>query len=430
MTVATRCTCGLALPRRPGKLLRLMQTTSPLLEFLQARLPAALELLERMVTLNSHTLNRTGLQELARITAEAFAGLGFNAEFVPSENPTFANHLVLSRAGTSQAHVGFISHLDTVFTAEEEARNHFRWRVAGDRIYGPGTEDIKGGTVMMWLVLHALRETQPGLFAQTHWTLLLDASEEMASADFGRLAAQRLRTATAALVFEAGLRNENRFQVVTARKGRAAFRIEVTGRSAHAGNGHARGANAITQLAHTVGQVEALTDHATGVTFNVGLISGGTSLNRVPHHAVAHAEMRAFDVEAYRAGLDRLRALENEIKVRSVNDQFPCRVSIHIENETPPWPANFATDQLFKTYEQAGAELGFAVTREERAGLSDGNYIWHAVPTLDGLGPMGDHAHCSETSADGSKDQEYVEISSFVPKAALNVHALVRLLKT
>jgi glutamate carboxypeptidase len=407
-----------------------MQTLPPVTQCLEAHLPAALKLLERMVAINSHSLNPRGVQELARVTAEAFATLGFKAEFVPSANPAFGHHLILSRTGLGTAHVGFISHLDTVFTAEEEARNHFHWRVAGDRIYGPGTEDIKGGTVMMWLVLHALRETQPDLFEQTHWTLLLDASEEMDSADFGRLAAQRLQGARAALVFEAGLRKGNRFQVVTARKGRAAFQVEVTGRGAHAGNDHARGANAITQLAHTVGQIEALTDHAAGVTFNVGQISGGTSLNRVPHHAVARAEMRAFTLEAYGAGLERLHALEHEITVRSVNNHFPCRVSIRIENETPPWPRNPATERLLQIYEQAGTALGFEVAREERAGLSDGNYLWRAVPTLDGLGPMGDHAHCSETSADGSKDQEYVEVTSFVPKAALNVQALVLLLRS
>lgn len=405
-----------------------MRIPPTLLKCLEARLPAALELLQRMVGINSHTLNLTGLETLGQATAEGFAELGFKPEFIPSENPAFGQHLILSRAGTGKAHVGFISHLDTVFTAAEETRNQFCWRIAGDRVYGPGTEDIKGGTVMMWLVLQALRETQPDLFKQTRWTLLLDASEEMDSADFGRLAAQRLHDAQAALVFEAGMRSGNQFQLVTARKGRATFRIEVTGRGAHAGNGHARGANAIAQLARTITQIEALTDHASGVTFNVGTISGGTSINRVPHHAVGHAEMRAFTLEAYQAGLARLRALENEITVRSVNDGFPCQVSIYIENETPPWPRNPATEKLLSCFAQAGADLGLDVAREERAGLSDGNHVWHAVPTLDGLGPMGDNAHCSETSPDGSKDQEYAEISSFIPKAALNVTALIHLL--
>ena len=72
-------------------------------------------------------------------------------------------------------------------------------------------------------------------------------------------------------------------------------------------------------------------------------------------------------------------------------------------------------------------ELGIAVNVEERGGLSDGNLLWDVVPTLDGLGPWGDHDHCSERSADGSKLPEYVEVSSFVPKALLNVTAILNL---
>jgi glutamate carboxypeptidase len=278
-------------------------------------------------------------------------------------------------------------------------------------------------------VLSALRETAPKLFANTHWTLLLDASEEMHSADFGRLCATRLQDAKAALVFEAGHRTGNTFHLVTARKGRATFRLEVNGRGAHAGVSHARGASAITQLAHTVQQVEALTNHSRGVTFNVGRITGGSAVNRVPHHAVAHAELRAFTVEDYREALVRLKALQAQVAVRSTADGFPCRLDIVIESETPPWPRNDATERLLQHFVEAGRELNLEVAPEERGGVSDGNYIWHVVPTLDGLGPKGDHAHCSERSADGTKDQEYVEPSSFVPKAALNVRALIRLLE-
>jgi len=415
--------------RNPAICPRRMQNHNALFQFLNAQLAPSLDLLRRMVLINSHSLNREGLCQLSQLTSEAFAELGFAAESVPSVDADFGDHLVLTRPGTGTAHVGFISHLDTVFTVAEEARNNFHWRVEGDRIYGPGTEDIKGGTVMMWLVLRALREWEPVVFEQTQWTLLLDASEEMQSADFGKLCVERLQGAAGAFVFEAGQRTGNEFQLVTARKGRAGVLIEVEGRGAHAGNSHRRGANAIAQLAHTIQRIEALTDHGRDVTFNVGVVAGGATLNRVPHHATARAEMRAFSVEAYQEGLARLRALEQDIAVRSVADGFPCQVRITVENETPPWPRNEATERLLEVFCAAGADLGLTVGREERAGLSDANYLWHAVPTLDGLGPKGDHAHCSERSADGSKDQEYVEPSSFVPKAALNVLALTRLLK-
>jgi glutamate carboxypeptidase len=73
--------------------------------------------------------------------------------------------------------------------------------------------------------------------------------------------------------------------------------------------------------------------------------------------------------------------------------------------------------------------LGLSVQPEERGGLSDGNFLWDAVPTIDGLGPWGDNDHCSERSPDGSKLPEYVEVTSFVPKALLNAHAIVDLIR-
>src|SRR5207249_5224018 len=97
-------------------------------------------------------------------------------------------------------------------------------------------------------------------------------------------------------------------------------------------------------------------------------------------------------------------------------------------NETRPWPRNPATDRLFHIWQEAAEAAGVKIDCEERGGLSDGNLIWDAVPTLDGLGPWGDNDHCSERSEDGSKLPEYVEVSSFVPKAALNTVAILKLL--
>ena len=83
--------------------------------------------------------------------------------------------------------------------------------------------------------------------------------------------------------------------------------------------------------------------------------------------------------------------------------------------------------RLAALWQETAARIGMNLITEERGGLSDGNLLWDAAPTLDGLGPWGDNDHCSERSADGSKLPEFVEISSFVPKAVLNTLALVRL---
>ena len=164
-----------------------MNIPPALARFLEEQLPPSLDLLRRMVEINSYTGNRDGVNRLSRLTAECFAPLGFTAECVPSSNPHWGDHLVLTRPGRSARSVALVSHLDTVFPPEEEVRNHFHWLPEGDRIYGPGTHDIKGGTVMMHLVLSALRSFAPETFEGMTWLLLLNSSEEVLSQDFGEV---------------------------------------------------------------------------------------------------------------------------------------------------------------------------------------------------------------------------------------------------
>lgn len=405
-------------------------TNAALTACLEARFPEALELLRRMVGLNSFTANREGVNRLAGFTAEAFAPLGFTAQSVRSVNPAYGDHLVLTRRGTSGRSLALISHLDTVFPPEEEERNQFRWQPEGDRIYGPGTHDIKGGTAMMWLVLEALRTLAPQEFEAATWKLLWNSSEETLSHDFGDVCRAHFDAGTlAALVFEAEGRLGEERLLVSARKGRASWRVTVTGRGAHAGSRHHQGANAAVQLGLTLQQIAALTDARRQLTFNVGTIAGGTVLNRVPHEAVAEGEFRAFTPDVFQEARARLLALSGPGEVRAVADRFPCTVRVEILHESRPWPRNPGTDRLAALWSEAGASLGQRVGVEERGGLSDGNLIWDAVPTLDGLGPWGDNDHCSERSADGTKEPEYVEVSSFVPKAALNTTAILRLLR-
>ena len=407
-----------------------MQDTVSLTEFLNRHMPDALELLRQMVGINSFTSNRDGVNRLGRLTADCFAPLGFKAEFVPSANPDYGDHLVLTRPGRSKRSIAMVSHLDTVFPPQEEARNNFHWQPEGDRIYGPGTHDIKGGTAMMWLVLQALRDQAPATFKEITWKLFLNSSEETLCQDFGDVCRRRFsRDTLAALVFEAeGRLGEERLMVV-ARKGRATWRVTVTGRGAHAGAKHRHGANAILQLTRTVQDITALTDYSRELTFNVGTVSGGTVLNRVPHEAFAEGEFRAFTPEVYDQAKTALLALGGVGQVSSPVDRYTCTVKVDILTESPPWPRNPDTDRLAAVWQDAGKELGIPVNVEERGGLSDGNLFWDVVPTLDGLGPWGDNDHCSERSADGSKLPEYVEISSFVPKAALNTLAILKLLE-
>lgn len=407
--------------------------TETVQEYLNQRLPSYLEILRRMVGINSFTANAAGVNHLAEYTASIFEPLGFQPEYIQSINPAFGKHLFLQPVSSGDATkptIALISHLDTVFPPEEERQNDFIWRVEGERIYGPGTVDIKGGTVMIYSLLDALRTFAPDVFAGVRWLICLDASEETLSEDFGQLCLDRLPddSTLACLVFEGGTPNPDAFTIVTARKGRAEFRILAEGRGAHAGNYHKQGANAIVQLARTIQDIASFTDYTRNITFNVGVVKGGSVVNRVPHQAEAAVEMRSFDPQVFEEGLAHMLVLDGSSQISS-QDGFPCRVSVELISRNPPWPRNNQTDSLYELWSDSATALGYCTVPEQRGGLSDGNLLWNHHPTLDGLGPAGNNAHCSERSADGSKEQEYLLASSFVPKALLNFNAITRLVK-
>lgn len=402
-------------------------------DFLEKQLPEAMGLLRRMVETNSFTANVAGVNEVGRLTAEAFEPLGFEAQVVPCADTRFGEHVVLTRKGTGNKTVGFVSHLDTVFPPEEELANDFHWReeVHGGqtRIYGPGTVDIKGGTVVVYMMLSALAAVAADVFEKINWVILLNAAEEDFVDDFKTLCLAQLpqKETLACLVFEGGRMLGDDYQLVVSRKGMARYKISVTGRGAHAGSAHHTGASALLQMAEIVQKVSTLTDYDRDLTFNVGVMHSGTVVNRVPHLAEAEVEFRTFEEDVFTEALISMKSLEGYSTIRSVQDDFACQTHIVQTHHNEPWPVNENTNHLLKIWQRAGQRVGREVWPESRGGLSDGNRLWDYVPTLDGLGPAGGNGHCSERTADGSKDQEYAVKDSFVPKALLNTLGLLEL---
>jgi glutamate carboxypeptidase len=406
-----------------------MKKQQEIQDYLEDKLPSYLEMLRQMVEINSFTENPAGVNELGHMTAAVFAGLGFSSETVQATNPKFGRHLVMTRNGTGNHTVGLVTHLDTVFPAAEEIANNFHWRVAGDRIYGPGTVDIKGGTVLIYMLLDALHKFAPKQFEATNWVILADACEEQDGEDFGALCRAWLNGALACLVFEGGLVEDNRFHILVKRKGMSTYRVRVTGKASHAGTAHAAGANAIVQMGEVIQKIAALTDYSRELTFNVGTVHGGTVTNRVPHECEALVEMRCYDKTTYDAGVAGILALNGYSTVQSKTDGYPCQTTVEVLRQTPPWPENAGSEKTFEFWRAAAEELGYEAIRSWRGGLSDGNFTWAAIPTLDALGPNGAYAHCSERAEDGSKDQEYCLPDSFVPKTLLNVAAVLKMIE-
>jgi glutamate carboxypeptidase len=406
-------------------------TPEQLETYFSDNMPTYMELLKQMVDINSYTANPAGVNELGELSAGIFATLGFYAEHIQSFIPEFGKHTILTKTGTSGRKIGLVSHLDTVFPPEEEIANNFQWREEGPLIYGPGTNDIKGGTVMIYMMLDAMRHLAPDLFHAVTWVIFLDAAEERDAEDFGQLVIDHLPVADTlgCLIFESGYISPRKkeFKLVIARKGMATYRVCTRGKAAHAGSSHKKGANAIVQMADVVQKIAGFTDYDKDLTFNVGTFQGGTVTNRVPHEATVEVEMRTFDTDIYNDGIDKMLALNDYSSVKSVKKNIPCTVQVEVLRKTAAWSENAGTDKLFATWAAAGAKYGYQAVREQRGGLSDGNHFWHAIPTMDGLGPTGANAHCSERSADGSKEQEFVFKGSFVPKAVVNVLGVVGL---
>jgi glutamate carboxypeptidase len=143
-------------------------------------------------------------------------------------------------------------------------------------------------------------------------------------------------------------------------------------------------------------------------------------VNRVPHEAFAEWECRATHPDVLEEADAAFAALTGPTETAAF-------LRATRTGHTPPWPGGEDTAGLFAVWRAAAASAGLPAVSVARGGLSDANHLWHLGPTLDGLGPSGGNAHCSERSADGSKIPEYLDVGSMVPKAVMNALALTQL---
>ena len=391
---------------------------------LNNKLDEYITILYDMIAINMYSENVAGINKLADYTQKLFENLQFTSEQVQSNQPKSGKHLLLTRKGLTEKNIICLTHLDTVYTPEEEKNNFFHWRVEQNKIYGPGTQDIKGGTLCIYMMLETLSEVFPEMFNNITWKVYCDATEETKSDDFGELCKQVINEKTlGCLVFESGDFKESTHKLVTARKGRSVVKLTAKGKSAHSGSDHAGGANAILHLCDVLIEAEKINDCSKELTLNVGLINGGTVLNRVPDQASALIEIRTFDNNVMQEGLKKISEL-SKLKGRgSADGKYTCTTQVEFERDVPAWSQNEGSTKLFEVWKEAGRMLGVDVISEKRGGISDGNWIAEIVPTIDGLGPAGDNCHCSEFGKDGTQ-QEYINADSLVPKTILNVLAV------
>lgn len=381
---------------------------SPELEQAERAMDAYLADLEAIVNIDSGTYTREGVNQVGAYLAERFQGWGFETRFVRQSE--FGDHLIATRRGDQPGgpRLLFIGHIDTVFSEGEAARRPFAIvEREGQRVAtGPGVLDMKSGVLLGMYALRLLGEAGAERYQSV--TFLCNSDEEVGSPTSKALIKDLAGQHDAVLVFEPGRREHT---VVSARKGCGRYKIEVWGRSAHAGVEPHLGRNAILELAGQVQKLHALNGTIPGVTVSVGIIRGGERTNVVPDYAYCELDIRAADM----AGIRAVERAMREITMQHILDG--TRIELSGGMGSQPFERNAQNQPLVAHIKAAGADLGLEIEEVSSGGASDANTAsWAGTPTLDGLGTGGGLAH---------NPGEYVELA-YLPKRIALVMRLVK----
>jgi glutamate carboxypeptidase len=358
---------------------------------------STLKLLEAMVNMDSPSPDKKLVDRFSRFVGSQFEAIGGRVEYVPAER--FGDHLIARFDGASTERVLLLGHIDTVFSAGDAARRPFR--IENNNATGPGVFDMKAGIALMWSALRALGARSRSV------TVLLTSDEEVGSPSSRELILKEAASARAVLVLEPSLPGG---ALKTARKGVGRFTVKATGRATHAGIDPERGINAIEEIAHQVLQLQRLSDASRGTTVTVGIVQGGTRVNVVPAEAAIEIDVRVSNNE------EAARITE---AIRSLRSYLPgATLQIRGGINRPPMERTSDTARLFAIAREIAAELGFTLEEGSTGGASDGNFTSAmGIPTLDGLGPVGDGAHSLD---------EFVDVSSLPERAALIAGLILR----
>jgi glutamate carboxypeptidase len=300
-------------------------------------------------------------------------------------------------SGKPAGQILVLGHLDTVYPLGSIARNPFR--VAKGRAWGPGTFDMKGGIVQALAAVDALRAA--GAKPRKRFVFLWTTDEEIGSETGRPWIEKEARRSDAVLVLEPSFGVDGRLK--TQRKGVGGCEIVVKGRSAHAGIDPEKGVNAVHELALQIARLMKMNDPKRGITVQATVVSGGTVSNVVPEEARAELDIR-FSRRADAKPLERA--------LRSLRPVLPgARVEVRGGLNRPPLERTAAVGELFHLAKRFMREIGLPLEEASTGGGSDGNFTAAlGIPTLDGLGAVGDGAH---------SPREHVIVRALPERAAL-----------
>lgn len=281
----------------------------------------------------------------------------------------------------AQRPVLLLGHLDTVWPMG--TLKTMPWREADGRIFGPGVLDMKAGVVMALAAIRLLREAK----VTRPVTLLLNSEEEVGSPVSRAITEQVARDCSAVFVLEPA----QGLAYKTARKGVGNYELAVQGVGSHSGVDFERGHSAIRELAYQVEVASGFTDLTRGLTVNAGVIAGGTRSNVVAEQARAEFDVRI----AKMADAARIERLFRGLKPRDPQ----CRLTLTGGINRPPMERKPGTIALFRQARALAKQMGFSLEEAATGGGSDGNFTAAlGVPTLDGMGAVGEGAHAAHES--------------------------------
>ena len=278
-----------------------------------------------------------------------------------------------------------LGHSDTVYPLGTLAKMPFRQ--SKDRLWGPGVLDMKAGIVFFVFAMRALRDLDIPVNRKV--LLQLNSDEEVGSDSSRPLTEKEARRSAAVLVLEPGQGMNGMLK--TARKGVGDYLVAVKGKAAHAGVDFANGASAILELARQIEKISSFTQPERGITVNPGVISGGTRTNVIAAEAQVEVDIRIARAKDG-AGLDK--------KFRSLKAvDKRCTVTVTGGLNRPPMERTAGIVALFQKAKALGLELGIELEESSTGGGSDGNFTAAlGIPTLDGLGGVGEGAHAPNES--------------------------------
>ena len=367
-------------------------TTTAVLAWLAPRADEMEALLRRLVNIDSNSFDKLGTDAVGDAIVEVLQADGISVERIPKSK--FGDVLRAEVPGRqANSHALMMGHRDTVFKKGTVATRGYSRK--GDLAFGPGVCDMKAGLVSNIFTLRAIKAAGGLPFPVV---ALFTADEEIGSPEGRAEIENTARGARAVFNSEPGRVSGN---IVTGRKGGGSFRITVTGRAAHSGVNHDAGASAIEALARKIVQLHALTDYATGITTNVGVVKGGNTHNTVAPWAEAELDLRFLTLEQHAR---IVRHIEKIVRAQDVPgtraDITPIAMFLPLERKH--------SDALFAIYKDAAARVGFVVDGEFTGGCADSGFTAAlGVPTLCGLGPVGGKAHT---------DDEFCQLSTFVSR--------------